>query len=178
MDSRDAARLIGPAVETGGTWADLGAGRGTFTVALARLVGPRGSVYAIERDPSAVRSLEGLARRSDEAASPIMVVHADFTDSLELPSLDGALAANALHFVPDVEQARTLGRVASTLTDRGAVVIVEYDNRARSRWVPYPISRARLTELAREAGLGKPEVIGEQRSAFGGTMYAARMHRR
>ena len=53
MNVRDAVQLIAPAVPAGGRWADLGAGRGTFTAALARLLGPGGTVYAIERDATA-----------------------------------------------------------------------------------------------------------------------------
>jgi hypothetical protein len=57
----------------------------------------------------------------------------------------------------------------------GALVIVEYDSRPPSRWVPYPVSLARLTDLARLAQLAAPEQIGRQRSMFGGSMYAARV---
>ena len=58
MDLEHATRLIAAAiVPQGGTWADLGAGRGTFTRALARLLGAEGRVVAVERDPAAVRAL-------------------------------------------------------------------------------------------------------------------------
>src|SRR5437868_14836736 len=101
MDIRDAAELIAPAVRSGQTWADLGAGTGTFTAALARLVGPAGAVYAVERDASRVRALEQLARQvGHDAHIPITVRRGDFTQAVDLPSLDGALLANALHFVP------------------------------------------------------------------------------
>jgi hypothetical protein len=57
-------------------------------------------------------------------------------------------------------------------------VIVEYDNRPASRWVPFPVSMTRLTDLARLARLGAPEQIGRRRSMFGGSMYAARLSSR
>ncbi len=38
----------------GGTWADLGAGTGNFTWALAELLGAGGTVYAIDRDGKAI----------------------------------------------------------------------------------------------------------------------------
>jgi len=50
---------------------------------------------------------------------------------------------------------------------------VEYDRRAANRWVPYPISPARLAELAAAAGLSTPEVTGQRPSAFTGILYAA-----
>jgi SAM-dependent methyltransferase len=175
MDSRDAARLIAPAVHIGERWADLGAGTGTFTVALARLVGPMGGVYAVERELSAVEQLRGVAREHAPERARIVVLPADFTEPLELPALDGALLANALHFVNGDEQARVLRRIADRLVRTGALVIVEYDNRAPSRWVPFPVSLSRLADLARLAQLGAPEQIGRQRSMFGGSMYAARL---
>jgi SAM-dependent methyltransferase len=175
MDPRDAARLIAPAVQIGERWVDLGAGTGTFTVALARLVGPMGSVYAVEREPFAVDQLGVAARAHDPERARIVVLQADFASPLELPPLDGALLANALHFVDGDEQARVLGRIAERLVRTGGLVIVEYDDRAPSRWVPFPVSLARLADLARIAHLGAPEQIGRRRSMFGGSMYAARL---
>lgn len=179
MDVRDATRLIAPAITRGERWAELGAGSGTFTAAIAALVGLQGHVYAIERDGRAIASLEQVARRArNDERSPITVIRADFTLPLDLPALDGALFANSLHYVPDAEQPALLARTGRSLAEGGALVVVEYDDRPRSRWVPFPISLSRLAALAAEAGLGAPEVIGRQKSAFGGTMYAARMRQR
>lgn len=176
MDIRDAAELIAPGVRSGQTWADLGAGTGTFTAALARLVGPTGAVYAVERDASRVRALEQLARQiGHEVHIPVTVRRADFTQTMDLPPLDGVLLANALHYVASQAQAETLRRLSERIGPRGAMVIVEYDNRPPSQWVPYPISRPRLAVLARQGDLGEPELIGQRRSAFGGTMYSARL---
>src|SRR5690242_6648746 len=113
MDARDAARLIAPGV-SGRVWADLGAGHGTFTMALATLLGPSGRVYAVERDPLAVVALEKLARRRghDERAL-IEVVPGDFVSiPLTVEDIDGILMANALHYVPDDEQAPLLRRLS------------------------------------------------------------------
>jgi hypothetical protein len=52
-------------------------------------------------------------------------------------------------------------------------VIVEYDGRPANRWVPYPLSVARLSEFAAELSLLPPVVLGERPSAYGGIMYAA-----
>ena len=175
MDSRDAAKLIAHAVRSGERWADLGAGTGTFAVALARLVGPAGAIYAVDQESSAVRALEALVREPEDGAAPIVVKRGDLTQPLDLPLLDGVLLANALHFVDARSQAGALRRVAEGLASTGRIVVVEYDNRSPSRWVPFPISPARLTDLAREAKLGVPEAIGWRRSAFGGSMYAARI---
>ena len=179
MDARDAAALIAPAVRgAGDTWADLGAGTGTFTRALASLLAPAGRVYAVERDAARVETLRGLARRPAPGGSGVEVaaVHADFTrplDSLGLPPLDGVLLANSLHFVPDADQPGVLARIVRALRPEGRVVLVEYEGRTPSRWVPFPVSLERFRALAGPAGLGAPTLAGSRRSAFGGTMYAA-----
>lgn len=178
MDSGDAARLISPAVAAGSRWADLGAGTGTFTAALARLLGRDGSVYAIEQDERALAALSTLARRNSQDSAPITVLRGDFTESLDLAVLDGVLLANSLHFVPDDAQSSLLSRLATSLTASGSLVVVEYDNRPRSRWVPFPVSLARLGDLARHAALASPVLVGRRASEYGGTMYAARLEPR
>ena len=165
MNLADAAALIAPAIHrAGGTWADLGAGSGTFTRALLQLLGPGARVHAVDRDASSVRALARIAG--------VTAVRADFSEALELPTLDGVLLANALHFVPASEQAGVLARVARLVRAGEGIVLVEYEHRAPSRWVPYPVSFARFTELARDAGLGAPTRAGERDSAFGGAMGA------
>ena len=111
MDVCDATALIEPAVpHPGGTWADLGAGAGTFTLALARLLGPNGRVVALERDGHALNQLRRMASRRTGGVAPISTIDADFSQRLELPMLDGALLANALHFVADARQPEVLAR--------------------------------------------------------------------
>lgn len=178
MNASDAARLVAPAVAADGAWADLGAGNGTFTAALARLLGPRGRVYAIERDAQALATLGALAERAPSDSAPITVVRGDFTGHLDLPVLDGVLLANSLHFVRDEEQSPLLARLTALLSAGGALVIVEYDNRPRSRWVPFPVPLGRLADLAHDARLTSPVLAGRRHSNYGGTMYAARLERR
>jgi len=176
MDARDAIRLIATGV-SGRVWADLGAGRGTFTIALATLLGPAGHVYAVERDGAAVDALARLARRRDhDERALIEVIRADFaTMPLALEDVDGILMANSLHYVRDEAQAPLLARLARGLGEGGVLLVVEYDNRPRSRWVPFPIALSRLAEVAQHARLAAPRLIGRRDSAFGGTMYAALM---
>jgi len=182
MEARDAAALICPAVPgPGGIWADFGSGTGTFTRALASLLGPKGRIYAVDRDRRAVASLRAWAtaqaRSRGGAPSPVPaidVLEADFADlarPLDLPLLDGALIANALHFVREPEP--VLARITAGVRPGGRVIVVEYDDRPPSRWVPYPLPLARLARLAEQAGLGAPTLVGARPSAFGGKLYAA-----
>ena len=167
MNLHDAAALIAPAIHTpGGTWADLGAGGGTFTRALARLLGAGATVHAVDRDAGAMAALRvpGISTHLADFAD------ADAWRALALPPLDGILLANALHFVRD--QRAVVARLAEALAPNGRLVVVEYEGRAPSRWVPYPVGLDRLGELVSGA-LTAPVRVGTRRSAYGGTMYAA-----
>ncbi len=183
MDANDAAALIAGAVpapggpRTSGTaWADLGAGRGTFTEALARLLGAGARVYAVDREPSAIAALGRLAGRAGPAAT-VVPRRADFADpagwdALDLPPLDGVLLANALHFVPAADQATVLARIAARIRPGGRLVVAEYEGRGPNRWVPHPVPPARLRAIL-PAGLGPPRQVGSRPSAYGGSIYAA-----
>ena len=176
MEHEEAAALIRGAVDNvGGRWADLGAGDGTFTRALASLIGPTGVVYAVDRDAGALRQVSRGSR--DGASATIETVVADFTEPLGLPSLDGVLLANSLHFVPYTEQGRVLARIASLVVARGSLVVVEYERRAANRWVPYPISFAALGALTREVGLGDLTLLATRPSRFTGSIYSAFVRR-
>jgi ubiquinone/menaquinone biosynthesis C-methylase UbiE len=172
MDVNDAVALLRDAVGNDtGIWADLGAGTGTFTRALARLLDPGSTIYAVDDDASAVAALRGLATTSPARIIP---VRADLTRALELPGLgakllDGVLFANSLHFVPNAE--RVLMEFARRVRIGGRVVVVEYDRRAPSRWVPYPIQASHWPQLAASAGLTDAGVTATRPSAYAGVLY-------
>jgi SAM-dependent methyltransferase len=176
VNPREAEDFLAKAVpRTPGVWADLGAGKGTFTHALAEILGPGSTIYAVDHDPDAVATLERAARVDGVRIVPIL---GDFTRALELPdaapgTLDGILLANALHFV--AEPARVLKSLARWLRPGGSVVLIEYDRRGANRWVPYPIEQARLAELAEQAGLSAPVIGGSMLSKFSGEIYVARL---
>jgi ubiquinone/menaquinone biosynthesis C-methylase UbiE len=173
LEDREAIALIRAAVtKKGGVWADLGAGAGVFTRALAALLGPTGTVYAIDRNSGALRELDRRTGATATAAT-VRTLVGDFTSPLELPPLDGVLVANALHYVPYADQPAVVRHVASLLTEGAPMVVVEYDRRHANQWVPYPITPAALTALARDAGLGVPAVLATQPSQYSGTIYSA-----
>ena len=178
MNPRDALALLAGAIpKRSGIWADLGAGDGTFTRALAELLGSNSRIYAVDRDARAVAALE---RGAGNAGAVVVPVRADFTHpfdlpGLEEPGLDGILLANALHFVPDA--AAVLERLVALVRPGGRVVVIEYDRRPASRWVPYPVPPDRLATLAAATGLSTPAITGTRPSAFGGVLYAAAAER-
>jgi SAM-dependent methyltransferase len=167
---KEAIDFIRPAVHPASTvWAEFGAGRGTFTQALAAILGPDSTVFAIDRDPGAIRALRALSR-------PVIAVSGDFRsidaiEQLRDIELDGALFANALHFVPDADM--VLSQVLQYLRADGRVVVIEYDRVTPNTWVPYPIPAERLTSIARTAGLTTPEIVGRRPSAYHRAMYCA-----
>src|SRR5215210_6827512 len=72
----------------GGIWADLGAGTGNFSWVLAELIGPQGTIYAIDRDAKAIRQLHQLIAQTDPGAA-IIPQQADLTRPLDISALDG-----------------------------------------------------------------------------------------
>jgi ubiquinone/menaquinone biosynthesis C-methylase UbiE len=174
MKHEDAVALIADAVAGhGGTWVDLGAGGGTFTRALAELLAAEGRVYAVDRDADAVTALTAWAATH---APHVTAIEADLSHALDLAALvgsglDGILVANALHFIRDADD--VLARFAGSLRNGGRVVLIEYDRREPSRWVPYPVPISRLPSLAAAAGLSPFTVTASRPSMYQGVLYAA-----
>ncbi|HEX2210995.1 MAG TPA: class I SAM-dependent methyltransferase, partial [Longimicrobium sp.] len=90
MNDADALALLRAAVPSaeGETWADLGAGTGVFTRALATLAGPAGRVFAVDADDRARDAVREWAARAG-AVAPVSVIRGDVTRPLGLPALDG-----------------------------------------------------------------------------------------
>jgi SAM-dependent methyltransferase len=121
MNESDAADLLRPAVAAtpGAHWADLGAGTGTFTRALAALLGPDAHLYAVDADERALRSIRAWAEGTPDTPA-VRILPGDFTRRLPLPPLDGIVMANALHFVRD--QPAAVALAASYLRPGGRLV--------------------------------------------------------
>ena len=147
--------------EGGGAWADLGAGEGAFTLALADLLGPDAQITAIDKDARAVRGLEGRFK----------VLVADFTRPLDLNGLDGVLMANSLHFVRDKQP--VLEAVRRMIRPGGRLVIVEYGADRGNPWVPYPFTYPRWETMAARAGFKNTRLLKTVPSRWLGSMYSA-----
>jgi len=172
MDHHDHVELLRPAhLPSGGTWADLGAGSGAFTLALRELTGPAAIIYAVDREPARLRDLERnfLAHFGD---SPnLRILPGDFTRPLQLAGLEGVLMANSLHFYKD--KLRVLQQVGSFLKPNGALLVVEYNVDSGNLWVPYPLSFERFRRLAVQAGYEAPRLLGTHPSSFLRGFYSA-----
>lgn len=165
MDIKQAVTLIEKGVpDDSHAWADIGAGTGTFTLALRELL-PRARIIALDKSPHALYQLH--------REHPFFeIAEGDFTKAMDLPLLDGILMANALHYVPD--PIPVLHHILQYLKTGGTFILVEYDiATAIPTWVPYPISRKGFLELAPACGLSEVKELGVQRSVYGnGYIYA------
>jgi ubiquinone/menaquinone biosynthesis C-methylase UbiE len=171
MDHGDHVGLLRDGVAGGGTtWADLGSGTGAFSLALADLLGPTGSIHTVDRDGRALEvQLEALRRAfPDVGVTPLV---ADFTTPLELPPLDGIVMANSLHFERD--KLAVLRLVRGYLRPAGRLILVEYDTDRGNPWVPYPLSVRTWTAVASEAGFRDTRRLASRPSRFLGSIYSA-----
>lgn len=141
MDRSDLVALLQGGVDhQGGTWADLGAGEGAFTLALRELLGREAHIIAVDRDRRALQTISG----------DFELRVADFTKPLELHDLDGIVMANSLHFVRDKDSA--LRSVRAMIRPGGRLIVVEYAAERGNPWVPHPFTYATWEKLAARAG--------------------------
>jgi SAM-dependent methyltransferase len=173
MDHADHVALLRPAVTAvGGTWADIGAGSGAFTLSLADLLGPGARIVAVDRDAAALRA-NVEAMRARFPATGLTTLVANLQGPLDLPPLDGLVAANSLHYVPRDRQVATIRSLAGHLRPGAPFVVVEYDADRGNPWVPHPFSSGAWADLAAAAGLEGTTVIGRVPSRFLGAIYSA-----
>jgi ubiquinone/menaquinone biosynthesis C-methylase UbiE len=160
--------------DRGGRWADLGAGEGAFTLALAQLLGPGAHITAVDRDAGSMRRLAGEVGKKFPSTA-LEVVVADFTRPLSLSGLDGVVMANSLHFVRDKRP--VLESVREMLRPGGSLVVVEYGADRGNPWVPHPFSYPTWERLAAEAGFEGTRLLRTIPSRFLGTLYSSLSHR-
>jgi trans-aconitate methyltransferase len=163
MRQSQAISLLAPGFaneRTPATWADLGCGRGTFTIALAHLLTPDSTIHAMDRERAALANLP-----AHHNGVSIQAWRGDFLDQpWPFTDLDGLLMANSLHYVRD--QAAFIDRSAPCLKSAHRFLIVEYDTDEANRWVPYPVGCAALRSLFGAAGYSSVTVLSSRRSIY------------
>jgi trans-aconitate methyltransferase len=140
-------------------WADLGAGKGVFTQALATLLPDNSIIYALDRDPDI---LTGIQTPNMKVA--IEALQLDFVTKKIPATLDGILLANSLHFVENKKA--TLQKWIKSLKSPGKILIVEYDLQQKNAWVPYPITYNALRGLAGDLGCSNVFKLAETPSRY------------
>ena len=167
MTLQEAKALIKPGVQpTHGTWADIGAGTGMFTLALMEILS-KGKIIAVDKSPVALYKIKSPDHISLE------IVEGDFHNPLNLPQLDGIVMANSLHYAKD--QLMVLKNVVDCLKPEGSFILIEYDTeKVNEPWVPNPVSFSKFKKLSGLAGLNEPVEIGRKKSIYNdGEIYAA-----
>ncbi|MBN2115403.1 MAG: class I SAM-dependent methyltransferase [Anaerolineales bacterium] len=172
MDHTDHVNLLRPAnLSPGGTWADFGAGSGAFTLALRELIGPEGTIYAVDKDRGALHRLESAHRRRFSSSDRLIPLNQDFSRPFDLPALDGLVTANSLHYFRD--HAKILRHVRGFLKPNGALLLVEYNVDSGNLWVPHPFSFETYRTLAPRAGFSEPRLLATFPSSFLREFYSA-----
>ena len=174
VDHADHVGLIRAAVEPGGTWADIGAGQGAFTLALADLLGPGGRIVAVDRDARVLRAnadavqarfpalgLHDAHRRPDRPAGP---ARAGRPRRGQQPPLRPARSAGGGHRGPRrAPAARAVGSSSSSTTPTAAT----RGSRTRS-------ATGRGSGSPRRPGLTGTRQIGRVPSRFLDAIYCGR----
>ena len=142
------------------TWADLGCGDGTFTIALASLLAPGSTIHAMDQDSSVMRGIPSMHNHVQ-----ITTHVGDFTRATwPFADLDGILMANSLHYV--AHQAAFIRACEGRMKAKRRFLIVEYDSHEATRWVPYPVSRTALTALFARANGASVAFLRSRRSVY------------
>jgi 2-polyprenyl-3-methyl-5-hydroxy-6-metoxy-1,4-benzoquinol methylase len=118
-------RLLGPYVSPGMTVVEPGCGMGFFSLPLARMVGPSGTVVCADLQPKMIAALLGRARRaglSDRIQTAVCR-----TDDLGVAAwadrADLALAIHMVHEVPDVDS--LMRQLYAVVRPGGRLLVVE-----------------------------------------------------
>ncbi|MEQ9413263.1 MAG: class I SAM-dependent methyltransferase [Cyclobacteriaceae bacterium] len=166
MNPTEARQLIEAAIpnKTTTTWADLGCGAGTFTYAVADLLGDKSKIWAVDKLTQHLGKKRGAVQ--------IEFLQADIEQhALPLKALDGIIMANTLHYIKG--QAGFLQHLRSYLKDSGQLILVEYDTERNNQWVPFPVTYEMAQALLSNAGFKDVSRIGEHPSSFRGEMIFA-----
>lgn len=140
-------------------WADLGAGSGLFSRALATILPEGSTIYMVDKVSQKSNNID-LSKTIS-----FQFLQLDFvTDNLPFNELDGLLMANALHFVED--KVLLLQKLKSRVHSQGRLIIVEYDTNISNPWVPYPVKLNELKQLGKEAGFHHLKYIGGTSSIY------------
>jgi ubiquinone/menaquinone biosynthesis C-methylase UbiE len=171
MDHSDHVRLLRPGIfRPGGVWADFGSGTGAFTLALAELIQPDGEIFSIDQDRPALRRQE-KEMRDRFPRLKVEYLHANYAAPIDLPALDGIVAANTLHFQAD--QMAVIERLHAYLKPGGRMIVVEYNINHSNSAVPFPLPYVTWERLAKEAGFSATRLLATRPSRFLKEIYSA-----
>jgi precorrin-6B methylase 2 len=138
-------------LQPGQTVADIGAGSGLLEVPLARAVGPRGRVYAVEIDAGFFPEIRKRAAAAQ--VTNVETVLGTFTDpALPVKSIDVALFHDVIHHVDS--RAAYLKTLAAYLGPAGRIVVIDYEGGKgpHSSQPELEVTREQLAGWMKDAG--------------------------
>ena len=151
-------KILGVYIESGQKVLDLGCGSGTFTLAMARMVGETGKVIAVDVQNEMLQIVRKKADK--ERLESRIITHKSEPDRIGISEVvDFALAFYMVHEVPNAKA--FLKEIASLLKQDGKLLIVE------PKFHVSASSFKRTLEAALMAGL-KP--IAEPKISFSRSM--------
>ena len=161
-DTRDAEEnpamlLKALELEAGQTVCDFGCGNGFHTLQLAKRVGPRGAVYAVDIQPEMLELLADRAEpRGLDNIEPVLANAED--PGLPAATFDLVLMVDVYHELSDPPP--VLAAVRESLKPRGRMAVVEF--REEDPSVPIlPLHKMSQTQVLREIGANGFTLVGQ-----------------
>jgi ubiquinone/menaquinone biosynthesis C-methylase UbiE len=147
-------------VEPGQTVCDFGCGNGFYTLQLAKLVGPRGSVIAVDIQPEMLKLLS--ERAGPRGLENVTAVLATVEDSgLPERTFDLVLMVDVYHEL--VDPPTVLKAIRNSLKPEGRIAVVEF--REEDPTVPIlPLHKMSLAQLMRELPPNGLKLVGQKDS--------------
>lgn len=118
----DPENILGEYIERGQTVLDIGCGSGTFTIAMAKMVGENGKIIAVDVQDEMLQMVRKKAEK--EGLKSRITTHKSEPSGISISDqVDFVLAFYMIHEVPDVQA--FLKEIASLLKPNGKLLIVE-----------------------------------------------------
>jgi ubiquinone/menaquinone biosynthesis C-methylase UbiE len=126
--------IKGMGIKKGQTIVDFGCNTGHYTIPAARVAGPHGKVYAIDREQTAVDQLMKSAQAEAPGNIIPVISHKPFID-LPVVSADAVLIYDVLHYLNPVERKNLFQSAYTVLKDAGILSVFPKHSRSdRPRW--------------------------------------------
>jgi len=123
---------------------DYGCGPGSYSLAVARLVGRQGKVYALDLHPRAIESVQ--AKATKKGLSNIETIHSNCATGLENSSVDVALMFDIYHELENPDEImKELHRVM-----KPNAVLLFSDHHLKKQDIPSKITRNGLFGLQKK----------------------------
>jgi ubiquinone/menaquinone biosynthesis C-methylase UbiE len=156
----DPKKILGGYIEPGQTVLDLGCGPGTFSLAMAKMVGESGKVIAVDVQEEMLQIVREKA--AQQGLESRIVTHKSDPDRIGISEkVDFALAFYMVHEVPSAEA--FLGEIVSILKPKGKLLVVEPKMHVSAT------AFEKTIEVARQAGLSpisEPKIFFSRSKLF------------